>query len=293
MPQGVPYLGVAGTLVALPSPQPGYDPSDTIRVARQEPLGGVVIDRLVTRRQFRLSWPAISDDNLSLIRTRTRLPGPYRYLHPLERNILTANQSTGTDELRTVEGFSARTQGTVASSTTFARSDARSVAWATGTPLASTDRGFALATSTTVDQTWAAVRPSTAYTISGYLRTSASVSMKAGFEWRDTAGAVIGSAVFGTGVAINTGDFNARPTHTATSPSNAAYAIPLFFNSTTTGAAITVYLDDPQLEEAGAASAWRLGAGTPLVSVESFHSEIVVADGASAWHAVELVLAEL
>ena len=57
----------------------------------------------------------------------------------------------------------------------------------------------------------------------------------------------------GTGTALSTSVFTTQVTHTATSPSKAAYALGLFHNSNTTGGAITVYLDEAQIEEATAA----------------------------------------
>jgi hypothetical protein len=295
MPGGYPYLGYPGALQQLPSPAPGYRPEDLLRGGTQELLGGGnVRDRVGrARRRFTLTWPALSDANYLLLRALCRLPGPYRYLDPLAVNLLSANQSTGTDELRTTEGFSARTQGTISSSTALFRSWTRSAAWATGTALSATDRGFVLRTSATVDDTWVAVRPSTSYSVSGYMRTTSAVSMKAGMEWYDSAGVIIGSAVFGTGVAIGTGDFNSRPVHTATSPANAAYAVPLFLNSTSPGTTLTVYLDEPQFQE-GAVTAHQLGAGSPVVSVDSFPPSVVLADAATGLvlHEAELVLIE-
>jgi hypothetical protein len=124
----------------------------------------------------------------------------------------------------------------------------------------------------TIDGTWAAVLPSTQYTFSAYARTSAAVSMQAAIEWRDAAGAVISTST-GTGVALQTGDWTARPAVTATSPANAAYAVGLLLNTTTTGAAITIYVDDPQLEQAAAATAAVLGTGVPLVVIDSLEPD--------------------
>ena len=121
------------------------------------------------------------------------------------------------------------------------------------------------------------------------------MSVKAGFEWYNSAGVIIGSAVFGTGVALSTSVFTTQVTHTATSPSTAAYGIGLFFNSTTTGGAITTYLDEAQIEEASSVNTWRVGAGTPSVAVESFNVAVqkaVTSTGASN-RDVELVLLEL
>jgi hypothetical protein len=293
---GYPFLGYPGSLTQLPSPSPGYEPVDIVRGATHELLsGGNVRDRIGVRRRFTLNWPAMSDANYSLLRSLTRLPGPYRYLDPVELNMLTANQSTGSDALRTTEGAMARFQGTLASSATQFRSWTRSFAWSTGTALGATGRGIYLYTSdATVDPTWAAVRPGITYTASGYLRATAAVSMQAGIDWMSAAGAFI-SVSLGTGAAVSTSNFNTRFTVTATAPAGAAYGIPFWINTTTTGAAITVYLDEPQMEEGATASTFRLGAGTPLVAVDSLGHTIPLADGTVGYalHQVELVLLEL
>jgi hypothetical protein len=297
MPGSVPYLGYPGALQALARPAFGYAPVDEVRAGDHELLSGArVRDRIGVRRRFTLNWQAMVDADWALVRALARIPGPFRYLDPLEPNMLTANQSTGTDELRTTEGVTARFQGTVSSSTAQQRSWQRSIAWATGTALAATNRGiYCYNSPSTVDSTWTAVRPSTAYTCSGYLRASAAVSMYAGFDYHDAAGVYISTSAFGSSTALSTSNFNTRVTQTATTPATAAYAIPFWLNSTTTGAAITVYADELQMEQAGAATAFDLGAGTPWVSVESLNHSVVMvyASTSTARHEVELVLVEV
>lgn len=296
MPAGYPWLGPAGALVQLPSPSmSGYQATDQLRGGFHDLMGGgAVRDRIPARRQFLLPYEAMLDDSYAALRTLARLPGPLRYLHPFERNLLTVNQSTGTDELRSTDGVVARFQGAASSTTTQARSGTRSIAWASGTALAATGRGVYLYNSTsTIDGTWAVVRPSTQYTLSGYLRTTAAVSMQALFDWHDATGAYLSTNV-GTGTALSTSAWT-RVSLTATSPATAAYGIGAWLNSTTTGAAITVYHDDLQLEEAAAATAWRLGAGTPLVAVDALENTVVVTRAATGvtYHQVELVLQEI
>jgi hypothetical protein len=290
-------LGYPGALQALPSPAPGYAPVDEVRGGTHELLSGAQVrDRIGVRRRWTLSWPAITDDQWALIRSLVRLPGPFRYLDPLERNMLTPNQSTGSDELRTIVGAMARFQGTLSSSTAQFRNWTRAFAWNTVTNLTITGRGIYLYTSdTAVDGTWTAVRPSVQYTASGYLRATSAVSMQAGIDWMTSAGAFI-SPSLGTGAAVSTANFNTRFTVTATAPSNAAYGIPFFINTSTPGTTLTVYLDEAQMEEAGSAAAFRLGVGTPWVSVESLGHNIVLAEGnttGAALHECELVLIEV
>jgi hypothetical protein len=297
MAGGYPFLGYPGSLTQLPSPSPGYEPVDIVRGATHELLGGGnVRDRIGVRRRFTLNWPAMSDANYSLLRSLTRLPGPYRYLDPVELNMLTPNQSTGSDALRTTEGAIARFQGTLASSGTLFRSWTRSFAWSTGTALGATNRGIYMYSNTTVpDPTWPACRPLTQYTASAYLRATAAVSMYAGFDYHDAAGTYLSTSAVGTATALSTSNFNTRVSVTATTPATAAYAIPFWLNSNTTGAAITVYLDEPQLEEGATASTFRLGVGTPLVAIDSLGHTVPLADGTVGYalHAVELVLLEL
>lgn len=296
MPNGNPYLGPPGALLQLPSPAPGYEPVDVVGGVTHELLGGQLRDRTRTLRRWVLSWPAMADADWATLRSLVRLPGPYRYLDPLEPNLLTVNQATGTDELKTVEGFSARTQGVVASDTAQARSFTRSLRWDSSTALGATGRGVNLVTATSViDATWAAVRVGAVYSFSVYARCSAAVTMQAAIEWRSVAGAVL-STDTGTGVALPTGNWTTRLVcENKTAPASAAYAVGVVQNSATTAGAVSVYLDDPQLEEAAAASTFRLGVGTPLVSVEQVGHNILLGDAAAnyALHTVELVLVEV
>jgi hypothetical protein len=296
VPSGYPYLGYGGTLTQLPSPAPGYEPADILRGGTHELLGGGhVRDRIGSRRRFTLNWVALSDDNWSLVRTLARLPGPYRYLDPTERNLLTTNQSTGTDELRTTDGIRAVNQGTITSDSTQARSGVRSLAWATGTALAATGRGVAFS-NPSVDVSWAAVRPSVAYSFQVWAHASAAVTMQAQIDWYTAAGAYISTST-GTAASVATGAgaWTQLTAANKTSPPTAAYGIGGSTNTATTGAAVTVWFDDPQQEEGATATTWRLGAGTPLVAVDSVTSSIPMADGTAGYalHAVELVLLEL
>lgn len=249
------------------------------------------------RRRFTLNWPAMTDTNWTLLRSLVRIPGPFRYLDPLEPNMLTANQSTGSDELRTIEGAMARFQGTLSSSTTQFRSWTRSLAWNSVTALSISGRGIYCYTSdATLDATWTAVRPGVQYTASGYLRATSAVSFQALIDWHTTAapGGYITTSV-GTGTALSTSNFNTRVAVTGTAPATAAYGVVAFVNTTTPGTILTVYADEIQLEEAAAASTFRLGAGTPWVSVESLGHSIILADPASSYvlHEVELILMEV
>jgi len=118
--------------------------------------------------------------------------------------------------------------------------------------------------------------------------------MAARIDWYTAAGALISSDT-GTGTAVSTSGWTQLVCANKTSPSTAAYGIGGAQNTTTTGAALLLYLDDGQLEEGAAATTWRLGAGTPQVAVDSFTPSVVLADPAAGlvYHEAELVLLEV
>lgn len=291
MPVGDFYLGRAGSLQALVPPQPGWEATDLLRGGTHElAAGGNVRDRTGIRRRWVLNWKALLDAEWSTLRTLLYVPGPYRLLNPEESNRLDANQSTGTDELRDTTGMRAVTQGTLASSTAQAHAGVRSLEWDTDTALTvATGRGVAYSTSlTSIDKTWVAVRPSVAHSFSVWARASVAVSIAARIDWYTTAGALISSDA-GTGTAVSTSGWTQLTCANKTSPSTAAYGIAGIHNTTTTASALILWLDDGQLEEGVAATTWRLGAGTPLVAVDSLSPSVPLV----GYHDAELVLLEV
>jgi hypothetical protein len=141
-----------------------------------------------------------------------------------------------------------------------------------------------------IDDTWHPVLPSTTYSLSIYARASAAVSMQAGIEWKDTAGAAVGSPAMGTGTALSTSDWSSRPTVSGASPAGAAYGVPILVNTTTTGAAVTVYVDNPQMEENPAATAWVIGSGIARVATAA---DLGNSSPLAGWESPELTLIEL
>jgi hypothetical protein len=286
------WLGPPGQLVQLPQPLPGIEAGRTRRGAVHELAGGgAVVDVTGRGRAYRLSYDSLTADELAVLEQLAGLPGPYRLIDSNRRNYLTANQSSGTDALADATGFSAFTQGSVASSTAQARTRSRSLAWSTVTALGATGRGIRLMTdpaAATPDATWAAGRAGVTYTVSSYVRTSAAVSMQPGINFYSATPALLQSNS-GAGVAVSTSDWTTRLSFADTAPAGTAYVIGKFFNTTTTGAAITVFFDDLQLEEAGSASAAVLGTGTPIVAIDQLSDTYPLAD----YYSPELTLIEL
>jgi hypothetical protein len=265
------WCGPAGSLVQLPRVR--LEP-ETGRVRRgvfhaSAAGDGGVMQTTGRARVYHLRAERITADQLSVYEQLFELPGPYRLVDTGRRNMLTANQSSGTDALVDTTGMKARFQGTVVSSFAQQRTRSRSLNWDTGGALAVTDRGVYFYTSElTVDATWTAVLPNTVYCASVYARADAAVSMYAGFDWHTFDGTFI-SNTMGTGTALGTTDWLTRLTSGAkTSPSNAAFGIPVVLNSATTAANRDVYLDDAQMEQASAATAAVVGTGTPVVAVD-------------------------
>lgn len=291
MPVGDFYLGRPGALQVLVPPLPGWEATDLLRGGTHELAGGGnVRDRGGIRRRWVLNWKALTDAEWSTLRTLLHTPGPFRLLNPDELNRLTVNQATGTDELRDTTGLRAVTQGVVSSDTAWAHAGLRSCKWDTETALTvASGNGVAYTTSlTSIDSTWAAVRPSVAHTFSVWAHASVAVSMAARIDWYTTAGALISSDA-GTGTAVSTSAWTQLVCANKTAPATAAYGICGAQNTTTTGAALLLYLDDAQLEEGASATAWRLGGGTPLVAVDSLSPSVPLV----GFHDAELVLVEL
>lgn len=284
------YLGPAGALGLLPAPGRGIEKTRGKRVGVHELLaGGNVTHRMGGRRRYVLKWPALTVEELSVIETLFELPGPYILLDPGRRNLLTANQSTGTDALRSTEGMIARFQGVVTSDITQFRSGVRSIKWDTQGALGATNRGiYFYQSSSVVDDSWAPVRPSTQYTFNLWARADAAMNGYAAIDWHTTAAGYI-STSFGTAAALPTASWATRFEVTATSPATAAYAAPALLNSATTAATRNVFADDAMLAEGAAGQAWVLGTGVPRVSL----LELPDSSPVVPWESAELVLQEL
>jgi hypothetical protein len=268
------YLGPPGLPVKLPPPVPGIElPLERPTAVQELGSGAKWVDRFGRgRRRYSLSWEQLTVDELTTIERLAMLPGPLILDMPDRRNRLTANQSNGGDVLRTDEGVLARFQGVEGVSTAQFRSAPRSFSWDTTGALGSTNRGlYFYSSSTVVDDTWHSVRVGAFYAATAWLRSTVAVNMYAGFDWMDAAGAYISTSAFGTAVGITTTGFSQVTRTGVAAVANAAYGIPFWINSATTGSTLVVYVDDAMVEEVSAAgvspSAHVVGTGMPRVSV--------------------------
>lgn len=286
-------LGPPGALETLPAPLPEIErPLSRPQVEQVGSAGGVTVDRIGRgRRRYRLAWRGLTLDEAAIVERLWALPGALILDDPNRRNRLTANQSSGGDAGLTAEGVSARLQGTVSRSTAQARLGTSSLAWATGSALAATARGVVLASSlSAIDDTWHPVIGLSTYTFSVYARATAALSAQVVLEWFDATGASLGGSAVGAGTALGTANWNTRLTVTGTAPATAAYGIGVVLNTSTTGAAVTMYLDNPQIEENPAATAWVIGSGIARVASAA---ELEHTSPLAGWESPALPLIEL
>lgn len=258
------YLGKPGALIALPDPEAGL-PMTPERIGGTHQLlsGKRVRDTLGRMRTWQLSWTAI---DLTTFGTLNGFflgafgPGPYYFFDPEQRNLLTPNQSSGTDVTGDTTDLGTFGSGaTVTSATNASLTGLRSlkVQW-TGTISA----GAAGAATTLT-----AIRPSTAYTASIAVGFGTVGFVSCVLAWYDSTGTFI-SAAAGTSVDAS-GGWGVVATSTATSPSGAYYCSVRLANTAGNTGTTVASTDNWQLEQAASASAWVPGAGVPLVTVEN------------------------
>lgn len=268
------YLGPVGNLLALPLVGGEVDAGLTVPTAVHQIAGlrgGRVVDRTgPAKRIYQLSGEYLTTDEFSVLETLYLGgygPGPFVLIDPWRRNLLSANQSTGTEISADTTGFVAIT-GTLSSSTAQSVLGGRSLAWAVTAANQRMMQGTLANTTNATLLSDTPVLPSTSYT--GQVKARLSVStgtVRLDVYWFTSAGAFI-SASTGTAVAQSTAAFGSALTVTATSPATAALAR-LSVTNTVMGAAQTIYLDQWQLEQAATAGAWAVGTGVPRVSFTS------------------------
>jgi hypothetical protein len=285
------WIGPPGALVELPRPEPDADASrERVGAVHQLAAGGAVVDVTGRRRGYRFKSTWLDQDQFAVWEQLAELPGPYRIVDLTgRRNHLTANQSTGTDALRSTAGMTARLQGSLSSSGVFARSGVRSARWDSATAVTGgVGPWFAYNAQATVDSSWTAVLPLTAYSMSAWARTTAALSVRAQFDWHDKDGLYISTST-GSGVALSTSAWTQVKVENQTSPATAAYGIASLWTTTTTGAAVVVYVDDVSMNQGATALGWTIGTGTPIVAVDQLVTSYPLAN----YYNVELTLVEV
>lgn len=276
------HFGVPGGLVLLGSVGRGFDVSLDLPTVVHEiagSRGGRVVQRMgAEKRTFQWSKDHLSQDDLSVLEAfalGAYGPGPFVLLDSARRNLLSANQSTGTDALGDTTGFVALA-GTISSSTVQADQGLRSLAWAVTAANQQVmtgylgsgygDGGYGYGGYGGIDAVLdIPVLPSTAYSAGVRARLLGSTgTARLDLYWYTAAGVFISSSA-GTPTVLSTSAFTSCPCLNVTSPSNAALAR-LLVQNTGFGAATTIYSDKWQLALGATLPAWTIGTGVPRVS---------------------------
>jgi hypothetical protein len=269
------YFGRPGALQVLPEPKGGRE---ITRLRRRSSFdlgsGGVRTATIVGgKRAYTLNWNALdyaSFAYLESIDQGHQGPGPFVYLDPSRRNMLTANQSGATSETNDASNFTvAGTGGSLGSEAVIVKRGPRSLKWtmAIGAPATAT----VSLDSPTVDFPGipVAIR-SYAFQVQARAGgTDSSVTLQAKLSWLDASGAPLSSAL-GNATACASGAWTPVLV-AAVAPAGAAYcnATVVASGATVTAGAI-VYLDELQLVEGTAPDAsWTPGTGVPAVDVVS------------------------
>jgi len=265
------YLGPVGALQSLPSVGRGFAANVALGTAAHEIAGGRggrVVDRVgAPLRTWTMGRAFLTLDEIGVLEGLALGgygAGPFVLLDPWQRNLLSPNQSSGTDVLDDTTGFVAVT-GSVSSSTAQADAGQRSLAWAVTAANQRVMTGATAATTTALPATDIPVLPSTAYIARARGRLSASTgTVRLDVFWYKADGTAASTASnSGSTQALATGSFTSF-TVSATSPADAALARLSVIN-TVMGAAQTIYLDAWQAQQAAALDAWTVGLGVPRV----------------------------
>lgn len=273
------WLGKVGALVDVTALiNQDVQASTSKGVVVHELPRGRAVDVFPIKRTWVLPAQEMTADQRAILDRIFWLPGPWRLIDPNQRNRLTVNQSTGTDDLLATTGF-LPTSGTLSSTTTQFRSGTNSLAWAVTSGLAA---GNGVWTGSVAITTAAAddipVVPGQPFAWSYYARHSTStVQMAARVNWFTAAGVANGSNV-GSNVASSTANFDARPTVTGTVPAGSAYARPEAEIGVAPGATMTIYLDELQYEDAAAVTAFVPGYGSPIVAATELDATMRMQD---------------
>lgn len=269
------YFGRPGALVTIPDPKGGREITRIRRRTRFDlGSGGARTATIVGgKRQFTLNWTNLDYTIFATLEAFDQGhmgTGPFVYLDPSRRNMLTANQSGATSETNDSSNFTvAGTGGSLGSESAIVKRGPRSLKWtmAIGTP----------ATASVSLDSPSLDLPGIPVAIRSYAfqvqaragGTDPSVTLQAKLSWLDATGAALSSST-GNATACASGAWTAVSV-AAIAPAGAAYcnASVVASGATVTAGAI-VYLDELQLVEGTAPDAvWTPGTGVLPVDVVS------------------------
>lgn len=271
------YFGNPGSLVTLPQPRGGVK-TTRVRGAQVSQLGnGEVRTRRILQgsRQFTLSYETLTFDTHSTLLAFDQGhygPGPYAFLDPGERNMLTVNQSGATSLTNGTENFTIAGSGcSIASSTTLTTGTPRSLAWTFN--FTSPASASAVLTLDTPYQGWPGIPvvSSRSLCFACQLRgggTDAVVSFALELQWYDITQALLSTST-GSTATTSSGAWTTASV-AATPPANSVYVLPRVHYVSGASAGSIIYLTQFMLAENTTTETWRPGTGVYPVGILSY-----------------------
>jgi hypothetical protein len=257
------YFGRPGALETLYLPRGGVE-SPRIRLTNTFQLsgGGTRVTKMLGgRRVYSLNYQSLDQatfDTLHGYHQGHEGPGPFCFLDPGQRNLLTVNQSSSTAESNSTSNFTvAGTGGTIASSTTAHRGP-RSLLWSFSVSAPAS----ALLYLDPPAADWPGIpvvdRPLVFWF---YAKASGTaVTLTARLDWLDEDGAAV-SSTSGTPVSVGTSDWS-QVSVTGSPPATAVYVnCSVVGTSATIAANDAVRLSEFMLHEGSTPEAWTTGTG--------------------------------
>lgn len=273
------YFGAPGALVTLPHPRGGVKTS-RVRPRQQFPLGnGEIRTRsgLHGSRMFELNYESITFDLHSTLLAYDQGhmgPGPFAFLDPGQRNMLTVNQAAATSLSNDTSNFTIAGSGqSIASSTTLVLGTPRSLAWTFNA--SSPASAASVLTLDSPYAGWPGIPvTSRALCFSCQLRgggSDAIANFRGALDWYDVSGTLLSTST-GSAVTTSSGAWT-QAFVTATAPGSAAFVrckVQYVTGETFGG---IVYLAQFQLEEGSTPGTWRPGTGVRPVTVVGYNDD--------------------
>ena len=263
------WFGRPGHLVQLPDPQAGIrfkaDRGSSLLTSVE---GAVTVQYAYphSKQVWDITYDFLTDEEADIIlgyHQGWNGRGPWVMLFDAKRNMLTANQSTGTDASADTTGFTAST-GTLSSATDSYTQGSRSLAWdlpssATGSPYL----GLPWSGSTYGYPVLSAQSYAFSADLAG---SSTSLRLRMDLVWFDVSGVIISTTSWSPFTPDGSLSSYTPAAVVGIAPDEAAYVQPRITASTPVDSA-QIRVDALQLEAGYVGTTWTGGYGTPLVSI--------------------------
>lgn len=261
-------LGPIGNLQVIPEPQANM-PAPLARLGGTHQLlsGARRKDTIGFKRSWQLQWVYLTAAEYGLLESLyLGAHGSPLYYQEPKRNLLSPDQSTGSDLSLSTVNFSVLGEGTITSTSqaNYQHLGARAIRYDSGGVLTTTGRGPLTGNANT---DFAPVAPGLTYTASIYVRRTSSpdvpVDVTTRIRWYDAAGTQL--SLNAGAVVVPSFSFSQRPEVTAVAPAGAVGARVQLANNNLPAAAFNFIGDSWQLEQSDTASGWHPGNGPTKV----------------------------